>query len=757
MRALAPQIHYPSSGSSSLLRRTFGFMGIFTMVFCALLVWPQALGSQSVQDHYSNGALARSLTQGLQWLSEELISPIDTAASGIACPPKPSAGAADNNRRWICAHAALNTKLASANPAHYLPTLPPEAKLKAELVSDVQIALDWLNRHAKSGDHALALISNPEQAAAQNGLRDPFRLAGCFFTNHAPAFATSLALASAPSKLAPTSACPEAAVQDATNALPHIQNLLTPVHQYSSPLRGQSPNTRSWANASSSTQLMQGRHVSAAWHQPSQDFAQTTAACYTGDLAACQQCHWCNKEQAGSMFESARARAMGILIVDVQTGAVEAAASAYTPCYASRQKGERAAQGCPQLPSLPDGTPPKRSHRNNSQSLMQMAAPGSQVKLPIALGLLEAGLTRQEAQTLPSILTRSASTELIDMVMCKSQGFAPDCARHRLSSIARLARRMDAGSSHADILSAGQIDGLHAPVFASRLLDFAHPAQSDDWAQLQAQTLRACSQKPPETAWRNCQGRVLNNLLAELFGTGNALASPVGMANTLLQLAAVANGQASAAQAHLIAWAQRSDGTSQSVQPSTPLAFSRAVAQPVLQGLQDTHTFPAGTARSACASARKATPSGAWHIACTANAAQSIRVASKTGTPVFSGDRKPLPVWRAECQNFADELARTRQGHARWYTLRNEIAKCQMPPMKWYSMLVGLPGSSTWDKVVVVLSERNFNQSTQMVDNVNDEGPNVSAEAGLAVVNALYAASLAGSQWVAKASPVPAN
>ena len=61
-----------------------------------------------------------------------------------------------------------------------------------------------------------------------------------------------------------------------------------------------------------------------------------------------------------------------------------------------------------------------------------------------------------------------------------------------------------------------------------------------------------------------------------------------------------------------------------------------------------------------------------------------------------------------------------------------------MNPTKWYAFLASAPGSKTWDKVIVVLAERNWNRQTGLIDSPNDNGANVAAEIGLALVNGLY-------------------
>ncbi len=130
-----------------------------------------------------------------------------------------------------------------------------------------------------------------------------------------------------------------------------------------------------------------------------------------------------------------------------------------------------------------------------------------------------------------------------------------------------------------------------------------------------------------------------------------------------------------------------------------------------------------------------------------------MRIASKTGTPVFSADRLALTQWRASCAQTSRDFQAGREGELRRYHVKNELAKCNMRPVKWYAMMVGLPHTRTWDKVIVVLAERNWNTLTDIVDTPGDVGSSVAAEVGLALANALYATSSRSSGQAISSMP----
>ena len=670
-----------------------------------------------VVDRYTDPLHQAKLARGMDWLSQALVagtqeanSGTDSAAADCKSPP--------GTALFDCVVARLNQRLALADPPAHLEGSVPDA----DTLPDVLAAGRWLLRYSGAPLNLLALLQRGEDAASQSR-PDPFRLSGC----------VGLARAAAP--------CDTDAVATARALLPDAGHLFNSLTLYTAATRGQSPNLRLvHASPGLDTPITQGRHIMLGLDPAIQALAQATAACFTGDAAACRRCTWCDSSVAADMFEQARARALGILVLDAHSGSIEAAASAYTPCYARLQLGERASRACPQLPNT---LLPHRDRLGN-QALEQTAKPGSITKIVIALGLQQAqgaALSAAETAELPRILTYSRTLELIDIAMCKQHGFDPVCARQRLNAVADMAQALG-WVPRVDVLGAGQLPGLQAHRFSARL--FSQP----DGARLVALThkttltraaLQACSRK----LWHNCKGQDLVNLVAEMFGTGEALASPVGVGNALLHVAAAANLQSKVAQAHLVAQAQAKTGQMLVVQPSLRPVLSVTQVGPVLQGLERTASL--GTARSACLSAASVLTGSRLPCVTTAGDADgpSMRIAGKTGTPVFSadqGEKKSLSLsqWKAQCARIQHDLAASHKGQPHWYALSNEAGKCNMFPTKWYAFLVSAPGSKTWDKVVVVLAERNWNQRTGLIDSPNDNGPNVAAEAGLSFANILY-------------------
>lgn len=693
------------------------FAGALTLV---MLVFIIAAGSlllyltfkspeNVVSDRYTDTAFQAKLAKGLDWLNHSLVAGTTYESKTVKVFDCRTLEGAD---QFECRRSQLNSRLALVDPSWKLTSKTPDN----ENIANVLLAMRWLIQYSETPQKLIALLQKGQDSARQS-LADPFRINGCIGFIHS----------ANPCDTVTTSNFP-----------PQLTSLHSELTRYVSAMRGNSPNTMTLKFGTNlETPIVQGRNLILSLTPKLQDPAQITAACYSGDAVACQNCEWCASGIGAEMFEQARVRAVGILVLDAHTGGIEAAASAYTRCYLLQQQGSPPAPDCPVLPN----NLVRHLDRIENQAIEQTAKPGSITKIVIAVGLQKAGLSTSEVVALPDILTHSRTDKLIDIVMCKTKDFKPDCAKLRLIAIAEAAVNM--GWNHeVDLFGAYQLRGLQAQRFTGRLLSHARGGSMiSDVTKITftSVSLRDCSQKK----WRNCKGEQLVNLVAELFGTGEALVSPVGVGNVLLQMAASANAQTLAPQAHLVHSAQDNTGKTVTVQAMLKKTTSSIETDFVLQGLLKTATQ--GTARSACLAAASAmsgsllpcvAPVGGW-------AQPALRIAGKTGTPVFSADQGvkislSLNQWRAQCEkNRIDMAALHKQSKSR-FNLSNEVSKCNMIPTKWYAFLVSAPGSKTWDKVIVVLAERNWNKQTGLIDSPNDNSANVAAEIGLALVNGLY-------------------
>jgi len=552
-----------------------------------------------------------------------------------------------------------------------------------------------------------------DTTGAQEIRPNPYRIAGCIRLQ----------------------ASEQSGCQDLSSTLfPHAVDLRTKLGVFVRPTRRNSPNTVYAASGDAVTgddhamPIKQGRNLSLTLDALWVLRAQTTARCYTGDRAACDECPWCVTVGAGDMYEDAKTRAMGILVVNARTSAIEAAASAYTPCFEQMNGGQPPGANCPDLPN----TSAKRPQKLGSQAIDQQAAPGSITKLIIYLGLQRAGLSVAEEAQMPTILAKSKTVPLIDIIFCKSAHFDTACAAKRVNAIATVAAEMRWNGKPIDVLSQGQSADLYAPRFAARFMHRIDGAIMQFDARISTPALASCSARQ----WKVCSGPALSALVSEFFGTGDAMVSPVGVANVLLALHASASA-GPLRQAHLIAAAQ--DAAPNAFRgDATAILPPRAHAAKLLRDLEGGVEF--GSAHSACAQAAKALPG---NLPCVAQGKSQglLRIMGKTGTTVFSADdgvsnSTPLSAWTARCRSSAQQLQSLPASASRRYQLQNEVNKCNLSPNKWYGALVTDPQTGQ-AYVVVVLAERNWSRRTQLIQGHNEIEPNIAAEAGLSLVNAM--------------------
>lgn len=580
------------------------------------------------------------------------------------------------------------------------PSFTPPARLGlAFAVLSLSLALGWLWQTWATHP---TLADRHRPAPHAHGMADPFRLPGCLLTPGEP-----------------EAGCVQ---RSSSIAAPGLQPLLVALQPYRQALRTASPNHVRIGGA----ELVQGRHTTLS-SLVAQAASSALARCYTGETSACANvCPGCG--EASGLFEQARARAVAILVVDAHTGLIDAATSAHTPCFA-----DTATTPCPKLPPNP-----LEDLRN--LSLNVTAPPGSLVKPLIASALLQhSRLDTTEQQALPGILQTSNSEALIDLVLCRSKGFDRNCAQQRLDAIQSTAKAMGWNGGHADVLAGGQVPGLRYATFTGRLMDQPVRAQA-----FSTEAMARCAAKPDKHRWRQCTGAALVNTLAELWGTGDAQVSLAGVAAVWLQLAASANGEALASWPHVVSRVQDASGDWHATGPDRPLAVGLGHATTTLQYLSRGHT-PQGTAHAACLAARQNAVfhDQAWHIPCgdvpTLRPNTAAVIAGKTGTPKFP-DTLPVGQYAMLCEVTRTHLAETPPGTLAFHRLKNSVDDCRLQPWKWYAYALKKPGSSTWDKVVVVLAQRNVDRSTGFIDSRKDRGSNVAAEVGLTLANHLWGA-----------------
>jgi len=650
----------------------------------------------------------------LRWLAQHQ-GPADDAPPPAPCPAED---------RFCQAVAALNARQA--------PTGKPARRIDATLDGSepprlLAVTEELAKRPAQEVDRILDDSRHENEPLRAN----PFRLPGCLYGE------TDRRESARP----PGGRCQQGTPLDPRLFPPGMAPVYRLLADYRQPLPG--------SVAGEYRGLAVGRELWLTLADDTQRRAQRTAACYTGDQENCANAWWYPPRHAAQMYEGARARSVGITVIDVDSGAIRAMAASHSPCFRAQAAGnDNTAADCPRLPD-----PRPRPHwLDNPASEGEMF--GSIAKPQQALALLAAGnLSGDERARLPEILRRSDSEAMIDLYLCQAQRFDKRCIVRR---VAALEKRLTAAGFNRcapgrrrcrpEMTLIGSSQEAGVQTIRYRYRDGGLQAESADFEQriyagqallaadgrplveriagIDPAQLHACYRGGDRQRWRGCQGAALIDLIAELYGQGNARASLLGLAGGWLDLAAAAGGHRQAARPHLLAAYRGHDGRQQRIRPTAAHGIARADARAVLDALQAVAVR--GTATAAC---RAASAVGGVLDGCRPTA-NGLRIAAKTGTPLFPADREkqpdPLGAWRARCA-------------AHTAAARPLPDDCVLRPLKWFAALVTPPGGREPKTLVLVRAERNWRRDGR-IDDAGDQSAegNVAAEIGLALINALH-------------------
>lgn len=468
------------------------------------------------------------------------------------------------------------------------------------------------------------------------------------------------------------------------------------------------PETTLFSDSSNQLKVMgraveQRHHVISTVNFRVQNATDSVAQCLanTGDkqVNACQSLN-IDISSFKKFYEGAGARMLGITILDIPTGRLEAVSGAHTPCFKQQHDGPGRDKNCPDLPAIPRMSPGKL----DNHALYADAMPASLVKPIAALAMMEdkayrSRLLGSEAKVIQQQLAVSDSPAFHDRLFCSDKGFKDcqrpsflpqaasklgwnlnclnldthgqtnasttrskanpfDCARISAATGRDLPsqRAWEALKAHDESLMTNNARQPQLTVLSGSLgieqvrdregrLQNYRPRPSTfepEWAL-------ACQSK----RWQKCQGgnQSAIDMLSEAWGQGDSRATPVAVAMLYAHLGAAANGASTVAMPHLLQGfinPERSDYSS----PSRSLDIAPEEARLIVGGLQGSHRIPKGTAVSACNAALGR-----------ARCVQMDWVAGKTGTPAFTHETKTLAQRQEICQTAQNNLKRWREKH----------------------------------------------------------------------------------------------
>ena len=333
---------------------------------------------------------------------------------------------------------------------------------------------------------------------------------------------------------------------------------------------------------------------------------------------------------------------------------------------------------------------------------------------------------------------RSNSARFLDRMFCADKGFAP-CERPWEIQAMAPAFGWNSGCAapseecgKRDLLFGRAVDALRdfarPPAMAvpyGRLLTepvegkLGAPFRVRPVTQLDAARVRQCAAGPDgqrlsKDDWVKCKGATVVDVVAEGWGQGHARASALGSAGMMAMLAAAANGQTQVSKPHLVQ-ALRGAGPDDaqalrwSLAKTEPNRIARDAAEVIISGLSFSHRE--GTARLACEQVFDAR-----------TCAQMDWIAGKTGTPTFPNDNRSLNDLAQLCTSVAIKARRDRD------------ACGPLRPYKWYVAAYRTdPADPRWNKVIGVLTERNWLADSGRVHGAGDHGPNPAAEIAMQI------------------------
>jgi hypothetical protein len=571
----------------------------------------------------------------------------------------------------------------------------------------------------------------------------------------------------------------------------------------------------------------QGAHVVATLDNKTQATAQGVANCLTGDRNS-KDCDGLgiDRSQWGTFYEKSASRMMGIAVIDLPTGEIQAIASSHTKCYEQQYDGPGRDADCPDIPAIPS----KKTHMLDNHALYTQVMPGSLVKPVTALAMLQDPAYRKQlmgvdADAFKYELMRSNSRAFHSRLFCAEKEFK-DCLRPSYVpaaadllgwNIGCLNKAATSGkensgkekSATANDTAAKALNVNDCTKFsaatgqsiaaqrafqrskaaekasdlagdAASIVNKGSPALTVPGANLGIQKLKAGNEQPAYYAvhksgfsvdwakecgdvardtqqWSKCKGGTGSaiEMLSEAWGQGDARATPLSAAVMMAHLGAAANGQAQVKLPHLL-----NGAINPKFQAFEAIARKHGIdpaqAQFIVSGLQGGHTTKGkdrnGTAHSACEKVLGGCNNIQW-------------IAGKTATPVFNFDQTTVDKRAAVCaalytqpklaltppeptesdsaldDDTEDDLPDSATLQKRIAKLDAQMFHCNASPYKWYAALIKSGGNqqAQWDKVIVVLAERNWDEKTQKVDAPGDVGENIAARAAFEIIKRVYA------------------
>lgn len=478
-----------------------------------------------------------------------------------------------------------------------------------------------------------------------------------------------------------------------------------------------------------------------------QHFTTAIAQCFTGKLELddplCSRLSAATKAKFNNMESKSLVRQVGIAIIDVPSGRVDVATGSTNSCFDDNFGVGKSQDKCLEIPIT------WKSMMSANQAMENPALytdymPGSTIKPIQALAMVRAFPKAIEANktTVTNIMAKSNTEQVLDILTCThsiTAQYVSNCQGFAQMQKAALdmgwnneCNGEDCGKQ--DVLYGQKLHHtkMQKPLFYGKLLTNDQGMElvtgleniSEDAYKNAANGVGKNDKKDtnwPAVSKIKVSSRSLALAVQESYGQANARATPLGLASAMRTLLASAD-QDTFRPTHIMEhlWAAGNDGVL--------FKTKESVEKPDIEDLEDgkslitsnitkeeagmviplfAEAHYAGTAKTACNDV---------FGACTQNIL-GYTIFSKTGTTTFKS--KNINTLATSCNKATEEKDKN----------------CHLRPISWFVLATGTE-QNQWSKVIVIMSERNWENSGSV------QGSNTSAYIGFNLMNVLHEENL---------------
>lgn len=530
-----------------------------------------------------------------------------------------------------------------------------------------------------------------------------------------------------------------------------------------------------------------------------QSLSQQLANCITGQETGkvCQDLLGNISIDMKNMEDNALIRQVGIAVVDIPTRKIDALASSSSNCFLASHHSTDVKSDC--IPTPETWKQPANKVLEN-QALYGDYMPGSTIKPIQALAMVRAFpntvANSENYKTIKTMMARSNTEQVIDVLACQSvstqylkqcQGFAQMQQVADSLGLNNVCGNDNKDCGRLDVLRGKELGSTHKdkPIFYGRLMVQAQ--KSGDDTGLVYAPLEGLDGIPYQNyakrkinnggQWLGTKGGlgVLDEAVNQSAGQGDSRVTPLGLANSMANLLALADGD-SVGTAYILErlWtAEEIDVEIAENKPKDDEEDSFSLTK-FLKGLfrisddknqasiimgentlesQEDNTITQQQAQMSVnffTSSHNPSFGGTSVKPCQAvfgscnELIYGYKVFTKTGTPSFDREIVNINNLTAQCKIKRVPAKEEIDNHGNKKiipekTVEPTLRECTLRPIKWHVLGIGQENGK-WQKMIVVMADRNWNH--QGVINDNTDANNDAAKVGFSLMKAMHQQNL---------------